>query len=177
MTFDPSQPQDITKLRNAPALIRNNFQAIQSGDSSFSMNAVNIANRDTNNLSSDPSPIENNVILYCKTSSSGNSDLYVLTPNNNPVQLTSATPEISNLRGSTTLLGGVKLCWGTLIMGNDTSVEIVGLSQIFSINFCMQSKGSSSSYASVKEIVGNKVTVLFSNKGANNTCWYIAVGM
>jgi hypothetical protein len=41
-TFDPAEPQDTSKIRNGPSLIRENFQAINNGDSSFTQSRVNL---------------------------------------------------------------------------------------------------------------------------------------
>lgn len=42
MTFNINQPADNSKIRNGPALIRENFQAIQDGDLSFHQDRVNL---------------------------------------------------------------------------------------------------------------------------------------
>lgn len=48
MSYDANQPADNAELRNGPSLIRNNFQAIEDGDSSFKNKIINLTEQGFN---------------------------------------------------------------------------------------------------------------------------------
>ena len=88
MTWDATQPTNTTKIRNLGVVIRPNWQAIESGDSSFKPLAFNLNDRTVAAQPNDPTAIDNAFIVYCKTSAGGASEFYGIDEDSNVVQLT-----------------------------------------------------------------------------------------
>jgi len=91
MAWDASLPANSTKIRLGPAVIRDNWQAIQQADSTFRPYAINLTDRTPLAVSNNPTAISgsnNACTLYCKQDASGNQEIYSIDPSSNVIQLT-----------------------------------------------------------------------------------------
>lgn len=175
MPFNPNQPLDTTKLRNCPQMLRDNFQAIVDGDPSFSVQCLNLINRNSEDLQADPVPIANTSILYSKTSANGNTDLYVMNSLGKSIQLTSGTPDINNEAGNSTLLGGAQLLWGNQVMWNGMTITISTIKEIYNVVLCIQKKNNNTLGIGVSSVKGNKFVICMEPKQAY-TVYYQVIG-
>ena len=87
MVFDKTKPKDTSKIRNLGSEIRANINAIVDAEDSFMPKAQNFTDRDAEGLSSDPSPIADAVIAYCKQNDDGDPRLFNIDPDSNIFQL------------------------------------------------------------------------------------------
>jgi hypothetical protein len=127
MAWDRLEPQDTTKIRDLGTVIRPNFQAIDSGDSTFKPIALNLSDRDTDPLSgsSDPAAIADAYLLYCKQDTGGDPELFGIDASSNVIQFTDGAPTLAQ-NGQTFLPGGLLLQWGRgFIVGATSSVAVV----------------------------------------------------
>ena len=113
MAFDPTQPQDTTKLRNLGNVIRPNWVAIETADSTFIPEALNLANRTPLVAPNDPTAIADTVILYSKEDGSGDPQVYAIDPSSVITQLTGGSLTAAN-PGKLVLANGLTILWGTL---------------------------------------------------------------
>lgn len=90
MAFDKTQPTDTTKIRNLGVVIRPNWVAIESADSTFQPYALNLTDRDAAALASDPTAISTAFITYCKQDASGDPEFYGIDPDSNVLQFSDA---------------------------------------------------------------------------------------
>ena len=88
MAFNKTQPQNTTKLRNLGIVIRPNWEAIETADSTFIPEALNLTDRTAAGLASDPTAIADTVILYSKQDASGNPQIFSIEPSSTIYQLT-----------------------------------------------------------------------------------------
>lgn len=87
MAWDITQPTNTTKIRNLGIVIRPNWQAIEEGDSTFKPQAFNLTDRTVAGLPVNPTAIADAIVVYCKESTAGNSEFYVIDENSNVIQL------------------------------------------------------------------------------------------
>ena len=99
MAWNKNLPDDATKIRNAPTVIQENWDAIESGSSSLEIGSVNYYDRNAagSTYSSDPAIISTSSILYAKKDSDNISRIFALDPNGDTSQL---TPFISTIAAS-----------------------------------------------------------------------------
>jgi len=83
MAWDNSLPIDNQKLRTLASVIRHNFVAIETGDSTFQFDAVNLEDQ-----AGDPTAISGAFLLYSKTIS-GQVEMFGINENSDVIQLTS----------------------------------------------------------------------------------------
>lgn len=88
MAWDTLQPTNTTKIRNLGVVIRPNWAAIQTADSTFTPDAFNFKNRTPSVVPIDPAAIATAYIAYCKESAAGFPELYGIDASSNIVQLT-----------------------------------------------------------------------------------------
>lgn len=81
MAFDATEPADNTKIRNLGLVLRSNFSAMETGDTSYNPIAVNLA------TTSDPSATSNMYRLYSKDVSSV-AELHGIDENGNVIRFT-----------------------------------------------------------------------------------------
>ena len=114
MSFDATQPENTTKIRNLGEVIRPNWEAIETANSSFLPQAVNFVNRDSVSpgISSDPTSIGTAYIQYCKEDSAMNPELFVRSSTGTVTQMTYGDT-INDTNGETFLPGGLILKWGS----------------------------------------------------------------
>ncbi|HUX61395.1 MAG TPA: hypothetical protein VMV32_08790, partial [Ignavibacteriaceae bacterium] len=118
MAFDDTQPTDNTKIRDLGVVIRPNFVAIETGDSSFEPEKVNLLNRTTATVPIDPVAIATSYIMYSKEDSSGDPQLYGIDPNSNIMQFTGIAPSLAT-NGYVFLPGNLLLQWFSFTVKND----------------------------------------------------------
>lgn len=88
MAFDKTQPTDTTKIRNLGTVIRPNWDAIETADSTFKPYAINLQNRTPLGVSNDPATIADTSIIYVKDDGAGNPELYSKDGSGNIIQMT-----------------------------------------------------------------------------------------
>jgi len=111
MAWDKTLPQGSTKIRNLGDVITPNWDAIETADSTFLPQALNLADRDALAIASDPTAIADSVILYSKQDAAGNPQAYFIDPSSNVIQMTTGLP-IGAATGSSNLPGGIIIKWG-----------------------------------------------------------------
>ena len=109
--WDSTQPENTTKLRRLGDVIRPNFKAIESADSTFKPEAINLADRTPLVSPNDPTAVAASVILYSKQDGAGKPQLYSIDPDSNIIQLTAGLPTAAD-PGSSYLAGGIIIKWG-----------------------------------------------------------------
>ena len=121
MSFDATQPENTTKIRNLGEVIRPNWEAIETANSSFLPQAVNFVNRDSVSpgISSDPTSIGTAYIQYCKEDSAMNPELFVRSTTGTITQMTYGDT-INDTNGETFLPGGIILKWGSFTVNAST---------------------------------------------------------
>lgn len=95
MAFNNALPADTTKLRVGPSVIRDNFVAIEDGDSSFKPVKINFAVQ-----GADPVAIADSLLAFSKDDSDGVAQLFTIAENNDVEQLS------GNLSSHTLNAGG-----------------------------------------------------------------------
>lgn len=113
MAWNRDEPQDTTKIRDLGTVLRPNFQAIDSADSTFKPIATNFSDRDTDPLSgsSDPTPIADTYITYCKQDTNGNPELFGIDPAGVISQFTQTARTLAQT-GFAVIAPGIKIQWG-----------------------------------------------------------------
>ncbi|NJO03299.1 MAG: hypothetical protein HC880_17905, partial [Bacteroidia bacterium] len=111
MAWDITQPTDTTKIRNLGIVIRPNWEAIQTADSTFKPLGLNFNDRTVAGVAVDPTAIADAYIMYCKTDTAGNSELFGINDTSGIIQFTQGIPTIGT-SGSVFLAGGLILKWG-----------------------------------------------------------------
>jgi len=112
MAFDKTQPQGSTKIRNLGDVITPNWDAIETADSTFLPQALNLADRDALAIASDPTAIADAVIAYCKQDAAGKPQGYVIDPDSVITKLTGGTLTAAS-PGKIVLPNGLTMIWGT----------------------------------------------------------------
>ena len=112
MTWDKTLPQGSTKLRNLGDVITPNWDAIETADSTFLPQALNLADRDALAIASDPTAIADAVIAYSKQDAAGNPQAYTIDPDSVITKLTGGTLTAAN-NGKLLLPNGLTLIWGS----------------------------------------------------------------
>lgn len=137
MVWDPSQPEDTTKIRNLGIVIRPNWQAIEQAEASFLPIAINLNNRNILPPNNDPTPIDdaNNLrqpyIIYSKEDGNGNPELYGRDPSGVISQFSQRGRNLDQT-GYCLLPPGFLFQWGRGFMAGDTSAVTVTFPQAFS---------------------------------------------
>jgi len=116
--WDKSKPTNSEKIRELGEVIRPNWDAIESADSTFKPEALNLADRTPLGVANDPTVLASTVITYSKQDGAGAPQLYAIDPSSNVIQLTAGAPTAA-ASGSSNLPGGVIIKWGS---GAATSV-------------------------------------------------------
>ncbi|NGX36868.1 MAG: hypothetical protein K1000chlam2_00013 [Chlamydiae bacterium] len=88
MAFVVGEPADTTLIRDLGVVIRPNWAAIESGDSTFKPHALNLQNRTDLPASNDPATIAGSTIFYVKTASAA-AETFMRTGAGTILQLTS----------------------------------------------------------------------------------------
>lgn len=112
MSWDKTQPTDTTKLRNLGVVIRPNWEAIETADSTFIPEALNLADRTAAGLANDPTAIADTVILYSKQDASGDPQAYVIDPSSVITKLTGGSLTAA-ASGKLVLPNGLTFIWGS----------------------------------------------------------------
>ena len=121
MAWDATKPANDTKIRLYPTTLQANFNAIETGDSSLKYDALNIQEQ-----GSDPSRIDDCMIIYSKQDGAGETELFVLDDQNpaNAIQMT----EIGYLGSQSTSLGMSQFSFdgGTTVFNKNNIVDVYG---------------------------------------------------
>jgi len=136
MAFDPSLPADSTKLRLAPGVIQDNWEAIEEADSSFKPYAVNLNNRTPLAVPNDPVAIANAYLVYSKDDAAGNPELFGINESSQVTQLTRGIPTYGK-PGQIYLPGGMLLRWNTVSATSGSAVNfgITFIEPAYYVNF------------------------------------------
>lgn len=126
MAWDITQPTDTTKIRNLGIVIRPNWVAIQNAEATFKPLGLNFNDRTVAGVAVDPTAIADAYIMYCKTDTAGNSELFGINETSGIIQFTRGLPTIGT-SGSVFLPGGLILKWGQVAMtGTSQSFNFAG---------------------------------------------------
>ena len=113
MAWDITQPTNTTKLRNLGVVIRPNWSAIETADSTFIPEALNLADRTAGVIvPTDPAVIADTVILYSKQDGAGKPQAYAVDPDNVKTPLTGGS-STQTANGKLLLPNGMTLIWGS----------------------------------------------------------------
>lgn len=130
MAFDETLPTDTQKIRTLGSAIRPNWVAMQEGDSSFSPEATNYANRTPLASSNDPAAIAETYITYCKDGSSGNPELFGIDQDSVVSQLTFTDRSLAQ-SGYAYLAPGLLIQWGRGTMSSGTQTKAITFPKAF----------------------------------------------
>lgn len=86
MTWDRTQPENTTKLRNVGNVIRPNWEAIELADSTFQPEAINFTDRTVAGVPNNPVAITDAYISFSKTDAAGNTELFGIDESSNVIQ-------------------------------------------------------------------------------------------
>lgn len=181
MAWDPTQPEDTTKLRNLGVVIRPNWAAIQTGDSTFKPQALNFANRTVAGVPVDPTAIADTYITYAKTDAAGNTEMFAIDENSNVIQMTKGVP-IVDTYSSTFLPGGLIMkcaITSAIVSGSTVTFQTAGGVLDPFPNNCfavvVTPLGTTHRSTSVATVGVNSFKFYHSAGGAM-ACYYIAIG-
>ena len=136
-TFDVTQPEDTSKIRNGPSLIRKNFQAIVEGDTSFTQDYVNLAE------TSDPTSQAGQVRLYGKLDGSSETQVWYKNEDATAVKIT----ESGNLGSINTYTSSKGISFDNTVYFDGNNFVIARAS--------VSTDGSLSSYSGISGIAKN----------------------
>ena len=100
MAFEKTEPTDTTKLRNLGTVIRPNWEAMVTADSTFMPEALNLADRTALGVANDPTALVDSVIAYSKQDGAGKPQAYTIDPDSVISQLTGGSTS-SSVNGGT----------------------------------------------------------------------------
>lgn len=86
MAFDNTQPTNTTKIRNLGVVIRPNWVAIETADSTFKPQALNFKDRTVAGLPVNPTALSDTFISFCKESAAGNSEFWGIDESSRVIQ-------------------------------------------------------------------------------------------
>lgn len=86
MAWDNTQPTNTTKIRNLGVVIRPNWVAIETADTTFRPQALNFKDRTVAGLPVNPTALADAFINFCKESATGNSEFFGIDENSNVIQ-------------------------------------------------------------------------------------------
>lgn len=180
MAWDKTQPQNSTKLRNGPAVIRPNWDAIETADSTFIPEALNLTDRTAAGLPNDPTALADVVILYSKQDVAGKPQGYTIDPDSVITKLTGGT-QTEAVKGHILFPGGIKINWGTVASNANVPVpelfESAFTTAVYSITLTPRSDTGSSRTAVVDTTTAPTVagfSVRSTNAGL--LVYYMAIG-
>lgn len=130
MVFDTTQPTDTTKVRNLGIVIRPNWQAIETGDSTFKPQALNLDNRTPIAPANNPTAIADTYILYCKDDVGGNPELFGIDETSVVSQFTSADFTLAQ-NGHGVIPPGFLINWGRATIPSGSSTVAVTFTRNF----------------------------------------------
>lgn len=177
MAWDATQPTDTTKLRNLGVVIRPNWEAIQTADSTFKPQALNLTDRTVAGVANDPTAIADAFIAYCKTDALGNSEFFGINDASGITQFTQGTPLLAAAESSIFLPGGLILKTGTASFTTNATTDAITFATafptaIFGVNFTLATASTSGSGAVRTPIATTGFTVQRSTGSPNNQTYY-----
>ena len=168
MSWDKTQPQGSTKLRNLGDVINPNWAAIETADDTFKPIAVNL---DKNAV--DRTAIADAVITYNK-----NNELYAIDPSSVVTKLTGGSLTAA-ANGHLLLPNGFKMNWGIIASNGSTAVsktfESAFTSAVYSITLTpVTDNGTRTATIVGGSVINTKFSIKSSNAGMN--VYYMAIG-
>lgn len=179
MAWDKTQPTNTTKLRNLGVVIRPNWDAIETADSTFIPEALNLTDRTAAGLPNDPTAITDAMIAYSKQDGSGNPQLYAIDPSSTITQLTGGS-QTEATKGHLLLPGGIKINWGSITSTGSTpkaeNFESAFSSAVYSISVTPASDNGTRT--AVVDTTTPPTTATFYVRSSNNgmLVYYMAIG-
>jgi len=113
MAWNKAKPTNSEKIRELGEVIRPNWDAIESADSSFKPEALNLADRTALGIANNPTALADSVIMYSKQDASGNPQAYVIDPSSTITKLTGGS-STQAANGRLILPNGLIFIWGGL---------------------------------------------------------------
>lgn len=182
MVWDQTQPTDTTKIRNLGVVIRPNWLALKTGDSSLKLDSANFDDRTVAGLADDPTAIADAYVLYCKTDAAGNSELYGIDESSNKLQFTQGAPTLA-AQGKIFLPGGLLMQWNTEVVATGGAVTFLTPFSAAAYSVQFMPTGSSGTNRIFYRLNGNPTDVGFSpimvdrnNNALTEKIYYLAIG-
>ena len=171
MAWDKDLPADNTELALGPSYTRNNWQAIETADTSLGQAGINLSQQ-SGNLDSFASTYR----LFSK-SDGPNTELYGINSAGNVNQLTKGSPSL-NSSGNIFLSGGLILAWGIApSIGNSGTITVSSMTTVYQATFTIEdSSATPESRAYISGIATNVITIKVPTGGTVILRW-IAVGV
>lgn len=174
MAYDNDAPADNILIRLLPAAVRDNFQAITSGDTTFSQDYINI-----DQVGSNPANVASTFRLFSK-SSGGNSELFGINSGGTVYQFTGNTSAADP--GYTVINGLITINWGTVSSFAATSPpsKVITFPKAYttnnySVTFSTIASNGVDVDHSYSKTSGSQMTV-YTTTGSNPFLSYIAIG-
>jgi hypothetical protein len=169
MAFDKDSPADNILIRLLPKAIRDNFEAIQSGDPSFSKDLINLKKQGSN-----PAAKADTYTLYAKEIG-GRTELFGINSSSNVLQMTKGAATVA-AKGITSLNGGILIAWATENIASGQTISVTGLTTIFSVAIAVDDNTNLATHtATVFGISGNTFKVY--SRPLLGKIHYIAIGV
>lgn len=141
MAWDKSKPTNSEKIRELGEVIRPNWDAIETADSTFKPQALNLDDRTALGIANDPTALADTAILYSKQDGDGDPQAYVIDPSSVITQLTGGSLTAAS-PGKLILPNGFTMIWGT---GNATTAFVTKNFDLTGFNNnCFHISGSAS---------------------------------
>lgn len=176
MAWDKTLPADTTELRLGPGYIRDNWDAIETADTSLLLTGVNL-DEQAGDLSLNASTYR----LFAK-SANGNTELFGINSAGNVAQLTRGAPSPGasgyTFLPGTTAAGGLRLVWGRSSgISNNGTITVSDLTTIYQATFTIEdSSATPASRAYISSIATNVITVKVPTGGTVVLRWF-AIGV
>ena len=131
MAWDATQPADNTKIRNLGTVIRANNEAIGTGDTTFTPESVNYANRTPLGSTNNPSALSDSYRVYCKEDANSNAELFGIDDAGKISQLTSRRSSVAST-GYSMIAPGLMMQWSSESISGATGTATVTFPVAFS---------------------------------------------
>lgn len=176
MAWDKNFPANDTQLVLGPSFIRNNWEAIETADTSLGQTGINLSKQ-----SEDLSLFDDTYRLFSKSDGT-NTELFGINSAGNVVQLTRGSPSPASsgytFLPGTTASGGIRLVWGRSTgISNDDTITVSGLTTIYQATFTIEdSSATPASRAYISSIATNVINVKVPTSGSVVLRWF-AIGV
>lgn len=182
MAWDKTEPTNTTKIRNLGVVIRPNWDAIETADSTFQPEALNFTDRNAGGIiPTNPAAISTAYILYSRQDSGGVTELFASPPAGTPLQLTKGTPT-HGTNGKTFLpgtqaSGGILLAWNRESVASGGTVTVSALTTIYSVNITIDDISVTPSDSAYVFNVSSNTFRVRSKSGNAVTIYWQAIGI
>lgn len=177
MAWDANEPTDTTKIRDLGVVIRPNWEAIETADSTFKPQALNFTDRTVAGVAVDPTAIADAFISYCKTDDLGNSEFFGINDSSGVTQFTQGTPLLAAGESSMFIPGGLILKTGTASFSTTDVTDTITFATefptaIFGVNITLATATVSGSVAVLTPISKTSFTAKRSTSAPSNQTYY-----